>query len=58
MDTAIRVTHVEQGLQLEEIRMLLMEYAPSLGFNLCFQNFDKELKGLPGLYALPKGRPL
>src|SRR2546429_2131809 len=44
--------------QLAEVRDLFLEYAQSLGFSLCFQNFDKELAELPGMYAPPEGRLL
>src|SRR6202451_381317 len=48
----------ESPRQIAEARELFLEYARSLGFSLCFQNFDKELAGLPGDYAPPHGRLL
>src|SRR5579863_5349031 len=44
--------------QIAQARELFLEYAESLGFSLCFQNFDQELAGLPGDYAPPDGRLL
>jgi putative acetyltransferase len=44
--------------QVAQARELFLEYAKSLGFSLCFQNFDQELAGLPGDYAPPDGRLL
>jgi len=57
----IATLHVEQAKTAEQIslaRTLFQEYGASLGFSLCFQNFDKELAGLPGDYAPPRGRLL
>jgi ribosomal protein S18 acetylase RimI-like enzyme len=48
----------ESHAQIAQTRELFLEYAESLGFSLCFQNFDQELAGLPGDYAPPDGRLL
>jgi GNAT superfamily N-acetyltransferase len=54
----LAVTQAESPAQIAQARELFLEYAQSLGFSLCFQNFDRELAGLPGDYAPPEGRLL
>lgn len=43
------------GPDLAALRDLFLEYAGSLNFSLCFQDFESELEGLPGAYAPPAG---
>src|SRR5579871_226328 len=56
--TGLCFIQAETPVQIAAIRELFLEYAQSLGFSLCFQNFDQELAGLPGYYAPPAGRLL
>ena len=41
-----------------QARELFCEYAAESQLDLCFQNFEAELAGLPGAYAPPEGRLL
>ena len=56
--TGVIITQASSAAQITQARELFQEYAASLGFSLCFQNFDAELAGLPGDYAPPEGRLL
>ena len=51
----VKLKQAESEAEVKQARRLFEEYAAWLGFNLCFQNFDKELAELPGDYAPPNG---
>lgn len=51
----ISVGLAQSPADIENIRALFAEYAASLDFDLCFQDFDAELASLPGGYAAPAG---
>ena len=49
------ISLAKDGDDIETARLLFRDYAASLDFGLCFQNYDQELLHLPGDYASPGG---
>jgi putative acetyltransferase len=58
MPDAIVIVPAADVRQEEQARTLFREYAADTQLDLCFQNFEQELAGLPGGYAPPEGRLL
>lgn len=54
----MKIIHANSIVEIAAVRRLFEEYAASIETDLCFQNFSKELAGLPGAYASPRGRLL
>ena len=55
MPAALPIIEDAAAVDLPAIREMLHEYADWLKVDLCFQNFDAEVAGLPGDYAPPSG---
>ncbi len=51
----LNIIEVKSKEQLDEIQKLFREYEAWLGFDLQFQDFEKEVTSLPGKYAPPRG---
>ena len=51
----IALLAAQTASELQAVRELFHEYAQSLSVDLCFQNFEAELAGLPGDYATAGG---
>jgi putative acetyltransferase len=54
--SAIQIVPVEAQTEVTPVRELFLEYARSLDFHICFENFQREVDQLPGCYAPPSGR--
>ena len=54
----MQLVQVQSEKDVTQARELFEEYAAWLEIDLCFQNFDRELAGLPGEYTPPSGRLL
>jgi ribosomal protein S18 acetylase RimI-like enzyme len=52
----VEIIDVGSQEQLDDIRILFTEYVDSLGFDLHFQEYEREYAHLPGEYAPPVGR--
>ena len=56
--SSVKIIQANSVEDIAAARRLFEEYAASIDTDLCFQNFAKELAGLPGAYAPPRGRLL
>jgi len=52
---SIRFVEPNTPEELNTVRGIFREYADSLRIDLCFQDFEAELVGLPGEYGPPRG---
>ena len=50
-----QIIHAKTKAHYQSGHELFIQYAGSLGFDLAFQGFSRELAGLPGDYASPGG---
>jgi ribosomal protein S18 acetylase RimI-like enzyme len=53
--TSVAIREAESPHDLALVHDLFLEYAASLGFDLAFQGFDREVAELPGAYGPPRG---
>jgi putative acetyltransferase len=52
----LNIAQAETADDYAAARVMLREYQASLGIDLSFQDFESEVRDLPGDYALPRGR--
>jgi GNAT superfamily N-acetyltransferase len=52
------ITPARTDAEIEQVRSLLRAYRSELPVQVCFADYDKEVEGLPGNYAEPRGAVL
>ena len=52
---SVHLAIAKSAADVELVRVLFREYADSLGVDLGYQDFDTELRDLPGDYVPPAG---
>ena len=57
-NSTIVIAPVESRNDIEIARDIFREYEAAIGVDLCFQDFGREMAGLPGDYAPPGGHLL
>ena len=50
-----QIIHAKTKAHYQSVHEMFIQYGGSLGFDLAFQGFSRELAGLPGDYASPGG---
>lgn len=55
---SLTITEARFPDDTDQVRALIREYGDTLGVDLGFQDFERELADLPGQYAAPLGRVL
>lgn len=58
MEETLEIIEAHDPKHLDDIRELFSEYVETLGFDLDFQDYEREYEELPGEYAPPGGRLL
>ena len=51
----MKIINPNTAAEVADVRHLMLEYALSMGLDLAYQQYDKELADLPGRYASPTG---
>jgi ribosomal protein S18 acetylase RimI-like enzyme len=51
----VKIVRAQSEQDIARVRGLFRAYADSLGVDLCFQDFERELAELPGKYVPPEG---
>ncbi len=49
------ITLVKSEVDFDRLKLLLLEFATSIDFDLCYQSFLRELSSITELYSAPKG---